>query len=292
MRLPRQLVALLTHPPRLPSAIVPSPCFARNVLQNNPLRLAHPQFSPAFTPAIWHSSPILQQLRFAKMGHEYQPSQRDGGWSKYLSTAARQGSQISKPLIAHALCFRLVCCCVACGQVVGMGKGIAAPTGGRFRYESGGDNGADGVNRNPRSIESSSSEIGVLLTEIFGAAPVLGGVAKSRDSTETFGISSSSCNLSSAAGCSSVFSAFSGSSAGASSSAITWLGSFSFSTTGLLTFLDGSGAFLGARLSARDGSPVATAATRFSMALARASCANVGFIKLFLTGSLCLETVF
>ncbi|KAJ7072494.1 ribosomal protein L34-domain-containing protein [Mycena amicta] len=75
MRIPRQLLALLAHPPRLPAP----PSFvaiARTVLQNSPLRPAHPQFSSAFLPAAWTPSPILQQLRFAKLGHEYQPSQR------------------------------------------------------------------------------------------------------------------------------------------------------------------------------------------------------------------------
>nr|GAT57706.1 predicted protein [Mycena chlorophos] len=76
MRLPPTLLALLAQGPRLPAFTASRPLLARSVLQSTPLRLARPEFSPAFLPSVWSQSPILQQLRFAKMGHEYQPSQR------------------------------------------------------------------------------------------------------------------------------------------------------------------------------------------------------------------------
>ncbi|KAJ7262327.1 hypothetical protein B0H12DRAFT_325242 [Mycena haematopus] len=63
------------------------------------------------------------------------------------------------------------------GQSLCNGKGMARFAGGaKVRYDSGGERGADGVNdRKPRSIESKSSEIGVLLGAmlLFSA---LGGV--------------------------------------------------------------------------------------------------------------------
>ncbi|KAJ7647454.1 ribosomal protein L34-domain-containing protein [Roridomyces roridus] len=70
---------LLTRPPRLPSLVGPRPVLAGTVLQNTPLRLSRPQFLPRFVPQVCTPSPVLsslQQLRFAKLGHEYQPSQR------------------------------------------------------------------------------------------------------------------------------------------------------------------------------------------------------------------------
>ncbi|KAJ7675045.1 ribosomal protein L34-domain-containing protein [Mycena rosella] len=78
-RIPRPLLQLLAHAPRLPSLIGPRPCIAATVLQNTPLRLSRPQFLPLFAPRVSAPSPVLaslQQLRYAKMGHEYQPSQR------------------------------------------------------------------------------------------------------------------------------------------------------------------------------------------------------------------------
>ncbi|KAJ7124865.1 ribosomal protein L34-domain-containing protein [Mycena epipterygia] len=78
-RIPAKLLQLLAHPPRLPSVIAARPCRAGTVLQNTPLRLSRPQFSPLFVPPIYSPSPVLaslQQLRYAKLGHEYQPSQR------------------------------------------------------------------------------------------------------------------------------------------------------------------------------------------------------------------------
>ncbi|KAF8170169.1 ribosomal protein L34-domain-containing protein [Mycena galopus ATCC 62051] len=78
-RIPRALLQLLAHPPRLAPAIGPRPCLIGTALQNTPLRLSRPQFLPLFAPSIGAPSPVLaslQQLRYAKMGHEYQPSQR------------------------------------------------------------------------------------------------------------------------------------------------------------------------------------------------------------------------
>jgi large subunit ribosomal protein L34 len=78
-RIPRTLVQLLAHPPRLPPAVGPRLCLTGTVLQNTPLRLSRPQFLPLFVPAVCAPSPVLaslQQLRYAKLGHEYQPSQR------------------------------------------------------------------------------------------------------------------------------------------------------------------------------------------------------------------------
>ncbi|KAJ6558615.1 ribosomal protein L34-domain-containing protein [Mycena vulgaris] len=78
-RIPRPLLQLLAHPPRLPSFSGPRPCITGTVLQNTPLRLSRPQFFPLFVPQVSAPSPILaslQQLRYAKLGHEYQPSQR------------------------------------------------------------------------------------------------------------------------------------------------------------------------------------------------------------------------
>ncbi|KAJ7497172.1 ribosomal protein L34-domain-containing protein [Mycena latifolia] len=78
-RIPRPLLQLLTHPPRLPSVVGPHPCVAATVLQNTPLRLSRSQFVPLFVPQASAPSPVLaslQQLRYAKLGHEYQPSQR------------------------------------------------------------------------------------------------------------------------------------------------------------------------------------------------------------------------
>ncbi|KAJ7084273.1 ribosomal protein L34-domain-containing protein [Mycena belliarum] len=78
-RIPRSLVQLLVHPPRLPALAGPRPLIAATVLHNTPLRLARPQFVPQFVPRVSAPSPVLaslQQLRYAKLGHEYQPSQR------------------------------------------------------------------------------------------------------------------------------------------------------------------------------------------------------------------------
>ncbi|KAJ7209509.1 ribosomal protein L34-domain-containing protein [Mycena pura] len=78
-RIPRPLLQLLTHPPRLPSIFALRPSFTSIALQNTPLRLSRPQFLPLFVPSVWTVSPVLaslQQLRYAKLGHEYQPSQR------------------------------------------------------------------------------------------------------------------------------------------------------------------------------------------------------------------------
>ncbi|KAJ7132902.1 ribosomal protein L34-domain-containing protein [Mycena crocata] len=78
-RIPRTLLQVLTHPPRLSSLVGPRPCLAGTVLQNTHLRLSRPHFFPLFVPPVWTPSPVLaslQQIRFAKLGHEYQPSQR------------------------------------------------------------------------------------------------------------------------------------------------------------------------------------------------------------------------
>ncbi|KAJ6475203.1 ribosomal protein L34-domain-containing protein [Mycena vitilis] len=78
-RIPRPLLQLLAHPPRMPPAVIPRPSFTSTVLKHTPLRLARPQFLPLFVPSVCPTSPVLaslQQLRYAKMGHEYQPSQR------------------------------------------------------------------------------------------------------------------------------------------------------------------------------------------------------------------------
>ncbi|KAJ7045356.1 ribosomal protein L34-domain-containing protein [Mycena alexandri] len=78
-RIPRPLLQLLARPPPLPNAIAPRAILAGTVLQHTPLRLARPQFLPLFVPAVCTPSPVLaslQQLRYAKMGHEFQPSQR------------------------------------------------------------------------------------------------------------------------------------------------------------------------------------------------------------------------
>ncbi|KAJ7502732.1 ribosomal protein L34-domain-containing protein [Mycena galericulata] len=78
-RIPRLLLQLFSHPPRLPPRVAPRAPVTGTVLQNTPLRLSRPQFLPLFVPPVWTSSPVLaslQQLRFAKLGHEYQPSQR------------------------------------------------------------------------------------------------------------------------------------------------------------------------------------------------------------------------
>ncbi|KAK7057326.1 putative 54S ribosomal protein L34, mitochondrial [Favolaschia claudopus] len=78
-RIPRPLLQLLVHPPRMTPAVTPRPCITSTALQTTPLRLSRPQFIPLFAPAVVAPSPVLaslQQLRYAKMGHEYQPSQR------------------------------------------------------------------------------------------------------------------------------------------------------------------------------------------------------------------------
>ncbi|KAJ7188413.1 ribosomal protein L34-domain-containing protein [Mycena filopes] len=78
-RIPSALLRLLSRPPPLPKAISARPILAGTVLQHTPLRLARPQFLPLFVPIVSTPSPVLaslQQLRYAKMGHEFQPSQR------------------------------------------------------------------------------------------------------------------------------------------------------------------------------------------------------------------------
>ncbi|KAJ7733087.1 ribosomal protein L34-domain-containing protein [Mycena olivaceomarginata] len=68
-RIPRPLLQLLARPPRLAPAVGPRPS----------LIATRPQFLPLFVPPVGAPSPVLaslQQLRYAKMGHEYQPSQR------------------------------------------------------------------------------------------------------------------------------------------------------------------------------------------------------------------------
>ncbi|KAJ7287694.1 ribosomal protein L34-domain-containing protein [Mycena rebaudengoi] len=77
-RIPPQLLQLLVHPPRLLASTLHS-CLTATVLKSTPLLLSRPHFLPRFVPPVWSQSPVLaslQQLRFAKMGHEYQPSQR------------------------------------------------------------------------------------------------------------------------------------------------------------------------------------------------------------------------
>ncbi|KAJ7713960.1 ribosomal protein L34-domain-containing protein [Mycena maculata] len=78
-RIPRTLLQLFAHPPRLPSFTAPRSGPTGTVLKNTPLQLSRPQFLPLFIPPVWTPSPVLaslQQFRFAKLGHEYQPSQR------------------------------------------------------------------------------------------------------------------------------------------------------------------------------------------------------------------------
>ncbi|KAF9458439.1 ribosomal protein L34-domain-containing protein [Collybia nuda] len=81
-RLPRPLVQLLTHSPRLPTAsLISRPSLSVISLPNTtPLLLSsRPHFHPLSAPPVWVSSPILGsllQLRHAQRGNEYQPSQR------------------------------------------------------------------------------------------------------------------------------------------------------------------------------------------------------------------------
>ncbi|KAJ6557171.1 ribosomal protein L34-domain-containing protein [Mycena sp. CBHHK59/15] len=78
-RIPRPLLQLLTCPPRLHPLSAVRTCLTGTVLKKTPMLLSRPQFLPVFVPSVWSPSPILaslQQLRYAKLGHEYQPSQR------------------------------------------------------------------------------------------------------------------------------------------------------------------------------------------------------------------------
>jgi len=83
-RIPRPLVHLLSHPPRLKTpSTTARPTLSTDIpfLPNTIPLLLSRRFPPLpmSTPSVWASSPILGsllQLRHAQRGNEYQPSQR------------------------------------------------------------------------------------------------------------------------------------------------------------------------------------------------------------------------